>query len=194
MNTSKTQGMRRLFLDAMAAAGAEDASPRNEPTIDDERLLLAIRHERPLNDVEKRQLLLSVDLQERIAILKRAERIKAEDYWTEQGWLDYPIGLAAAADADRDIAPIHIEIPLSTIDLIPIDVDGKVWKINIRIATSIATNLLAHTPLGIQLVDSEGLVWVKGIPDSQGVLVGFWERDEHLLDRLAQTSLRLLPV
>jgi hypothetical protein len=101
--------------------------------------------------------------------------------------------LLAAADGDRRIRPVRLEKPFCTIDLIPIDAEGRVWRINIRISPEVSDDLVRHTPAGVELVDSDGEVWVSGKPNDSGVLVGFWRRDQDLWERLQRVSLAVRP-
>lgn len=57
----------------------------------------------------------------------------------------------------------------------------------------IAPPLIVATPGGFQLVDSEGLVWLAGHPDAYGELLGFWQRDESLWQRVHRVRLELVP-
>jgi len=206
MSNSNVKGMKRLFLDAVHSAAIEDTDEldRKDPLIDDERLRQAIRGENPLSPEEQRLVVLSIETQERIAILNRIEQIKAQDlvaeqedtqsYWAGRGWDDTELILLAAADAERTVKPIHIEKPLYSVDLLPIDADGRVWRINLRIAQQEIDDLLEHTPRGVRLIDNEGEIWAEGPLSETGELVGFWERDDDLLARLHRCSLKLKPL
>lgn len=204
MSDSNTKGIQQLFRDAERTAEEAEAMPRREPTIGDERLLEHIRGDRPLDARQRRQVVCSVDLRERMAILEHSERIRADDrvaerrasvreVWAQRGWSGKRMRLLAAADTAREVRPLPLEVNLGSVDMIPIDAEGRVWRINVQIARNKVETVLAETPGDIRLVDSEGLVWVEGRPNQKGELVGFWERDEDLLERVARVSFELEP-
>ena len=193
MSNSNAKGINRLFLDAVRAAAAEDQDPEAPVTLSDERLSQALRGERPLNDDERRQVLVSAQLQERVAVLSGIMRIEARDFAADLDWPDEELTLLAAADDGHQVRPIHFEKPLYSVDLIPIDAAGRVWRINIQLDRAVVQDLLGSQARAFKLVDTDGLTWLRGMPNEAGELVGFWQRDEDLLQRLERVRLSLKP-
>jgi hypothetical protein len=89
----------------------------------------------------------------------------------------------------RTPKPLHFSKEMYTMDLIPIDAQGKQWRINLKVSEDLA----AMAPAGLKLVDSEGMVWVEGHPDESLELVGFRQRDEDLWERIHRVKLQLIP-
>lgn len=216
MNQPSPRGIRQLFLDATRAAAAEDEvdNRARAPLLDDERLLQALRGEKALTAAEQRLLILSLETRERFVILQRVEQIRAEDadddegaddaaealrsvsqaYWDACGWNDGPITLLAAADDKPRVEPIRVKKKLYSVDLIPIDIDGREWRINIQIARQELEAFRENTSERVQLVDDEGKVWAEGTPNQQGELVAFLEDDEGLMQRLLRCPPTLKPL
>jgi len=120
-------------------------------------------------------------------------RIEARDFAADLDWPDEELTLLAAADDGHQVRPIHFEKPLYSVDLIPIDAAGRVWRINIQLDRSVVQDLLGSQARAFKLVDTDGLTWLRGMPNEAGELVGFWQRDEDLLQRLERVRLSLKP-
>jgi hypothetical protein len=100
----------------------------------------------------------------------------------------------AADDGGADVKPIVIEINLCRVELFPIDAAGHTWRIDVRIAKDKLDRLSAMSPHGVRLLDGKGETLAQGFPDNDGLIVGFWEREQDFRERLKQGSLRLEPI
>jgi hypothetical protein len=182
---SNRQGrLTRDVLDAIAAADLDDTQG-----LPDERLRALIFGRQPLTPPERRLLARSAVTRDRLAWLRHLERARSLAAWQEQALVPRPLQLLAAADEAPVVAPVHLRGDHYGVDLTPVDLDGHVWHIALRISPE----LIAATPGGFQLSDSEGLVWLAGHPDAGGELTGYWNRDESLWQRLQRVRLELSP-
>ena len=214
MITRQALGLDRLLLDAVRAAQAaeaqaSEAAPPVQPrdtaeqdsatTIDDDRLRAAIRHEVPLTREEQRRVLFSAELQHRIKQLRRFERMRAEDTAAtaeaagDRHWSLEPTCRVAAAEPGRAVEPVRLQPKGFTIDLIPIDADGKVWQLELLVHADVLEELRQLMPTGMRLVDSEGETWLSGRPDDDGRIQGYWEREDDLALRLERVSVAVAP-
>lgn len=162
----------------------EEAPPRR---FSDAALLDLVLGRAELSQRRRLALMLSPADRQRLAELRQLERARVLQRWRAARRPTPTLSLRAAAD-DR-VRPLDMAGEGFSLRLIPFDLEGRLWKIALRIAPE----LVADTPVGFRLEDSEGLVWVRGHADAAGQLVGFWERDEALLERLQRVELRLLP-
>lgn len=183
----RTAGLEQLLREVRKQASID--APHTGPLLSDERLLAALHGKRPLTPAEHRLLLDSADTREQYTLLAQMERARALQAWRERGISGtIPLRLAAADETAKP-TPLHYPKEMYTLDLIPIDAQGKEWRINLRVTEEFAK----FSKSGVQLVDSEGLVWLEGHPDESGELVGFWARDESLWERIHRVELQLLP-
>lgn len=189
MNTERKQALKRLLLASVRVGGAD--APAKGPSIADDRLRAAVRNQGELTIREQRRLLLSPDLQMRAQALRYLERMKTEDAWAEEGWAEQAMSLASAADAERVVKPLRLTGPHFSADLYPIDAEGRVWRIELRVDPAILQRLLALSTTGIRLVDSEDRNYARGRPNDQGVVVDFWQRDEDLQSLMQRVSFRV---
>ena len=185
-------GLGRLFQDAVRAAASE--IPEHEPLFDDDRILDAVRGVRPLTNKERNRLLFSAETQERFAKIRHQERKRITAFWEKILYETSDMRLLAAADGDDQVRAVRLEKKLCTIDLTPIDARGKEWQIAVTIAPEVIAELLQNSPRGIKVVDSEGEVWIQGLPDENGALSGYWQRDDNLRERLKRVSVGLRPL
>ena len=154
----------------------------------DDELLSVLRGTCQLTQRQRLALALSPADRQRLGELRHLERARALLRWREAG-RGVPI-LALHVAADDQIKPLTREGTDFTVRLIPFDLDGRVWKIQVQIDPALA----AETPTGFRLLDTEDIVWLQGRPSSDGELVGYWERKESLWERVHRVGLRLLPL
>jgi len=183
MNTRPT----RLTQDVLRAIAAAD--PQDTQGLSDERLRGFIHGRAPLTPPERRLLARSGVTRDRLAWLRHLERARALAAWEAQALVAAPLQLLAAADETPAVGPVRLVGAQYSVALIPADLEGRAW----RIAVQVSPPLVAATPGGFQLVDSEGLVWLAGYPDAEGELVGFWQRDEPLWPRVHRVRVELVP-
>ncbi|WP_295451392.1 hypothetical protein [uncultured Thiodictyon sp.] len=181
------QGQARLTQDVLNAIAATD--PEDTQRLADERLRAVIDGRQPLTPPERRLLARSAATRDRLAWLRHLTRAQALAAWQAQALGPQPLQLLAAADETPAVAPVQLVGEHYSVALIPVDLEGLTW----RIAVQIAPPLIAATPGGFQLLDSEGLVWLAGHPDAAGELVGFWQREEPLWQRVHRVRLELVP-
>lgn len=175
----------RGILDAIAAQDIDDS-----PRLTDERLHAAIFGQQPLNQHERRLLALSAATRDRLAWLRHLERARALSSWQQRGIDPKPLQLLAAADTTPAIGPLRLTGEGYSVALTPVDLEGREWHIAVQIAAA----LIAATPGGFQLVDSEGLIWLTGHPDAGGIVSGYWNKEEQLWSRVHRVQLALLPM
>ncbi|WP_295389544.1 hypothetical protein [uncultured Thiodictyon sp.] len=180
-------GLARLTKDVLDAIAATD--PQDTQRLADERLQALIDGREPLTLPERRLLARSAVTRDRLGWLRHLARARSLAAWQAQALGPQPLQLLAAADETPSVAPVRLVGEHYSVALIPADLQGRAW----RIAVQIASPLIAATPGGFQLVDSEGLVWLAGYPDAAGELVGFWQREEPLWERVHRVSLELVP-
>jgi len=177
----------RLIQDVLDAIAVAD--PDETPRLDDECLGAVLRGRAPLTPPQRRLLARSAVTRDRLAWLRHRERARSLAAWQAQGLGPQPLQLLAAADETPAVGPLHLVGEHYSVALIPADLDGRAWRITVAVAPA----LIITTPGGFQLVDSEGLVWLAGHPDAYGELVGFWQRDEPLWQRVHRVRLELVP-
>jgi len=180
------QRQGRLTQDVLHAIAAAD--PDDPARLTDDRLLDAVRG-RPLTEQERRLLARSAATRDRLGWLRHRERARSLAAWQAQAFGPQPLQLLAAADETPAVSPVRLVGEYYSVTLIPTDLEGRAWRITVQIAPP----LIVATPGGFQLVDSEGLVWLAGHPDAYGELLGFWQRDESLWQRVHRVRLELVP-
>ncbi len=181
------RGQARLIQDVLNAMAAAD--PEDRPRLADLRLRALIHGRQPLTTEERRLLARSAATRDRLAWLRHLERARALAAWQAQAMVPEPLQLLAAADEQSRPAPVRLAGEHYSVQLIPTDLDGRAWRISVAIAPA----LILATPGGFELVDSEGLTWLAGHPDAYGELVGFWQREEPLWERVHRVRLQLVP-
>lgn len=180
-------GQARLIQDVLNAMA--EADPEDSQRLADERLRALIFGRQPLTAQERRLLACSPATRDRLAWLRHLERGRALAVWQAQTLGPEPLQLMAAADEHPSLAPVRLAGEHYSIQLIPADLDGRAWRISVQVDPA----LIVATPGGFQLADSEGLVWLAGYPDAYGEMVGFWQREESLWERVHRVRLELVP-
>ncbi len=181
-------GHGRLIQAILETIAMEDHD--DEPGLTDERLRAAIFGLEPLTSEERRLLARSAATRDRLAWLRHLEHARALAAWQTQAIEPRPLQLLAAADRTPAVGPLHLAGEGYSIALTPVDLDGREWHIALQIMPA----LVAATPSGFQLVDSEGWVWLSGHPDVDGMISGFWDHDEPLWERVHRVRLQILPI
>lgn len=182
------KGHSRLIQAVLDAIAMEDHD--DEPMLTDERLRAVIFGRQPLTLEERRLLARSAATRDRFAWLRHLERAHALAAWQTRAIEPRPLQLLAAADKTPVVGPLRLVGEGYSIALTPVDVDGQEWHIALQVTPA----LLAATPSGFQLVDSDGLVWLSGHPDVDGMISGFWNHDEPLWERVHRVRLQILPM
>lgn len=177
--------LMQAVIDAIAMEADDD-----QPMLTDERLRAVIFGRESLTLADRRLLARSAATRDRFAWLRHRERARALAAWRIQEIEPRPLGLLAAADSIPVVGPLRIAGEGYSIALTPVDLEGLEWHIALQVMPA----LLAATPCGFQLVDSDGLVWLSGHPDSDGVISGFWTHNEPLWERAHSTRLQILPM
>lgn len=185
-NHDKNTDMTTLWNALLEAETLEEiAAP---PRLSEARVLAAIRGEKPFNDIEQLALRFSLLDRQQYTQLLQLERAKTAQMWDAENLVPQSVSLRAAADGQ--VRPITLP-PTDTWSarLIPIGLEGKSWKI----VVTIDPHLIAMTPTGFQLLDSEDVIWVEGWPDEQGQLSGFWKGADALWQRAERVTVSLMP-
>lgn len=181
------KGHERLIQDVLNAIAV--AHPEDTQRLADERLRALIFGRQPLTASERRLLAVSAATRDRLAWLRHLERARALAAWQAQTLGPEPLKLMAAADAHPNPAPVRLTGEHYSVQLIPADLEGRAWRISVQVDPA----LIVATPGGFRLADSEGLVWLAGHPDAYGELLGFWQREESLWERVHRVRLELVP-
>lgn len=184
MNTEPSR-LIQAVLDAIAMDDDDD-----KPMLSEARLRAVIFGREPLTLAERRLLARSAATRDRLAWLRQVERASALATWQEQAVEPRPIQLLAAANKSPTVGPLRLAGEGYSIALTPVDLEGQKWHIGLQVIP----DLVAATPSGFQLIDSEGLVWLSGHPDVDGVISGFWNHDEPLWERVHRVRLQILPM
>lgn len=187
MNRDDEHARAQRFLEELRRVETLDDALRGG-RFSDEHLVSVLHGETRLTQRQRLALALSPADRQRLGELRQLERAKALLRWRETGWQVPTMDLRVAGD--DQIQPFVVEDSGCKVHLIPFDLDGRVWKIQV----DIDLELVAETPTGFRLLDTEGLVWVQGHPNAQGELIGYWERKESPWQRRHRVQLRLLPM
>lgn len=182
------RGHDRLMQAVLDAIAIEDHD--DESMLTDERLRAVIFGRESLTSAERRLLACSAATRDRFAWLRHRERARALAAWQAQKIEPHPLQLLAAADNSPVVGPLQIAGEGYSIALTPVDLEGQEWHIALQVMPA----LLAATPSGFQLVDSDELVWLSGHPDVDGVIAGFWTHNEPLWEKVHSSRLRILPM
>ena len=177
----------RLISDILDAVAVEDVD--DSPRLTDERLRAAIFAQAPLTAPERALIARSPATRDRLAWLRHQARANALARWQAEAIEPEPLRLLAAADQTPSVAPLRLTGAGHSVALTPVDLEGREWHVAVQIANA----LIEATPAGFQLVDSEGLIWLSGHPDADGIISGYWTGEEALWSRLQRIHLRLLP-
>lgn len=173
----------------MAAILAEQSDSADAGmALDETRLQRALSEEEPLSAAEQHLLWTSPAARRRLTMLWDNQRAAQYLAWQQAGIAPQIAYLAAAAPA---VQPITIDThPHCTLKLFPLDADGKLWTIYLKLSDTAHQTLLT----GVRLVDTGGLQWLAGHVDSDGELSADWAHPEPPLQRLHRYELRLEPL
>lgn len=156
--------------------------------LDEERLRRALSGEEPLSATEQRLLWTSPAARRRLTTLRDSQRAAQYLAWQRAGIAPQIVYLAAA---DPAVQPITIDThPHFTIKLYPLDTDGQLWTVYLKLSDTVHQTLLT----GVRLVDTGGLQWLAGHVDGDGELSADWPHREPPLQRLHRYALRVEPL
>jgi len=180
-------GINLLLNDILMIADNEEPQT---PQLNKARLLSALQGHQPFSIEEEKILLHSYLDREQFLLTAAVEQAKALEAWNNIDYSWEGVDLLAAADNENKIEPIHYKDPndLYQVYFIPIDAEGKQWRIEVMITPEFKI----MTPCGFKLVDKGGREWLSGQPNEAGELIGFWlSEEESLLERI---KIHQLPV
>lgn len=179
------EALRRLMAALLVeqADNAESAIP-----LDEERLRRALSGAASLNAVQQGLLWTSPAARQRLAILWESQRAAQYLAWQRAGITPQIAYLAAADQAEQ---PITIDThPHFMLKLFPLDTDGKLWTIYLKLSDTAQQTLLT----GVRLLDTSGVQWLAGHVDGDGELSADWTHPEPPLQRLHRYELRIEPL
>ena len=160
----------------------------DRPALSDQRLLTLLRGQDQAQDPERRLLRQSPATRQRLLRLRELERAAAYRALARTGTAAAPLRRLAADD--EAVRPYHRQERGYRLDIRPLDLEGRQWKIYLALDRQTAQALDAT---GVQLVDDGGRVWLRGRVDAQGRLDALWGHDDSPLARLKAHALHLGP-
>ncbi len=161
-----------------------------ESRIDDDRLEAVASGKAEFTADEMRLMLRCAATQDRYAVLKEKIRARVMRHWRKKR-LQTPV-LTTLAAADDSVKPFHQVCGDYTVDLHPMDPQGRRWRMTVTFSQA----LLAATQGGIRVIENAKApsVFVAGVPDSKGRLIAFFDADDKAQKRIRDNGLMIEPM
>lgn len=154
-----------------------------------QRYAAALSGAYPLSAEEKRELLLSPTARLHYQIARAEAKTAAMARLASQG--TRLSGLRLAADGGTDThATVKTEDFTLSIQRDDDDPDRPEWMLVLQISRRLR-DAVAGGGLSLALRDDQGLTWLLGAPDADGMLSGVWEHAGSPVARLANQSVRI---